>query len=366
MLKHPLVQKEWKTARWIMLLISFIFAFGIIVLNNIMYDIKISHLIDDYRGLIFMERLYNISTVMVPALLLSIVLLTSMLFIHDRSVNVGKFVNSLPFTRKEQFTIKYIVGIATFTIPYILFGIAVYMINNSHKVWIYRKYKYLPYGEILRDQDGGTNLFMWLVLMWFVILTAYSFLIMIQTLIGQNFVAGILGGIIFLVPWFLAFAIPANLNLLLSYSIEVSDKALELAKLVLFGNPEFQFIETIPIPSVRGIAYYSNYLYYTINYQVFSLYIAVLIGIIIITTLLGYRFIQDNDVEKNGDIAMYPWVRKILIVGVSVCSGLLSPIIIVVFTRIENAVVSLIAMIIGGTLGYLISSKSIELTTKHG
>ena len=77
-------------------------------------------------------------------------------------------------------------------------------------------------------------------------------------------------------------------------------------------------------------------------------------------------FIAHYDVEKNGEIALYPWVGEILIIGITLCSVLLLPMVIAALTGIETPIATLISMVIGAVLGYFISHKSIEMTSKHG
>lgn len=365
-MNHPLVKKEWKSLKWVMLLYSGIFALSALIFSNNMAKEKSYHLLGQYHSGIFVEQLYGSNRLMVPSLLISILLLVGVLFAHDRNSRVGKFMNSLPYTRKEQYKIKYLMGLSTFTVPLLFFAAALYTIRGRHLSWISRVYQYSSLGELLKAQDSVRVLLLWLVFLWLIMVATYSFLMMVQTLIGQNIVASIIGGIVFLVPLFLAYAVPANLWLLSIADFHYSGKLEKWAQIFLLGSPEFKFVGNISVLSNYNFFNTYTNIYGGYTYQWFPLYMAILVISIIINALLGRYFIQHYDVEKNGEIALYPWVGRLLVIGTTVCSLLLLPIIIAIFTGIESPVVTLISMVTGTALGYFISHKSIEMTIKHG
>jgi len=366
MINHPIVKKEWKILKWMMLLFGCIFAFSAILLNQNMAQRKVYHLIGEYQEGIFMSQLYDITAGMVPILLIGLMVTVGVVFIYDRNSHIGKFISSLPYTRKEYFKIKYLMGMISFTVPLMVFGVVVYMIRRSHLGWISRIYQYSPYGELLKAQDGAGVLFLWLGLLWLIMLTTYSFLMMVQTLMGKNIVASIVGGIALLVPLFLGYAIPENLNLLSSGMMGYSENLGKWAQLFFLGRPEYKLVgKVLALAQYDFITHYTRS-FWIYNYQGLPLYMVFLAVGIIITTVLGFYFIQHNDVEKNGEIVLYPWVGKLLVIGAMVCSLLLLPIVIVLFTGIESKNLTLITMGIGGIIGYLISTKAIEINRKHG
>ena len=366
MINHPLVKKEWQFLKWMMLLYGCVFAFFAILLNQSMVERKTYHLVQQHQEGIFMSQVYELSTVMVPTLLIGLMVMVGVLFIHDRNSHIGKFINSLPYTRKQYYRIKYLMGIITFTVPLVVFGGVLYLIRASHLGWMSRVYLYSPYGELLKAQDSAGIVLVWLLFLWIIMLFIYSFLMMVQTLMGQNIVASVVGGIVLLVPLFLGYVIPGNLSLLGIRDRMYRGEIIKWTQLFLLGRPEQKLIGRVSTLDHYDFMTISSKGYWIYSYQHIPLYIAILVGGIIITALLGFYFIQHNDVEKNGEIALYPWVGKLLVVGVTACSLLLFPILIVLFTRIESPVLTLVAMVIGGISGYFISSTSIEMTRKHG
>ena len=366
MKSYALVKKEWKLLKWVMLLFGCIFALFTFLLANSMDQEKTYHLLGQYQNSIFMSKLYRVNTGMVPVLIMAIMTMVAVLFLDDRNIYIGQFISSLPCTRKQYFTIKYVMGLMTFTVPLVLFGGVLYIIRSIHLGWMNRIYQYSRYGAILKAQDRVDVLFLVLIFLWLIMFSTYSFLMMVQTLMGQNIVASIVGGIILLVPIFLGYAIPENLELLSIGNIDFPERVFRWGQMFFLGNPQDELIGRVSVIDRYNFMSRTSFGYWTYNYQGFPAYMAILVIGIIITFLLGFYFVQNNDVEKNGEIALYPWVGKLLVIGVTVCSLLLFPIIIVIFTQIESLVLTVIAMIVGGVLGYFISSKSIELTTKHG
>lgn len=373
MINHPLVKKEWKVLKWMMLLFGSVFVLAAILLNQGMENMKKYHLIGQYQESVFMSQLYEISSGLVPILLIGLMVAVGAMFIYDRNNHVGKFISSLPYTRKQYFRIKYLMGMVSFTLPLVVFGIGIYMIRISHLGWTNRLYQYSPYGDILRAQDGAGILLLWLLLLWLIMVCTYSFLMMIQTLMGKSIVASIVGGIILLTPLFFGLAIPMNLNLLFARNIDYTgsfDKWIELLgkwiQLFLLGRPEEKLMGRISVLDQYNFITYRARNFYIYDYQWFPIYMTILVLGIIGTALLGSYFIGHNDVEKNGEIVLYPWAGNLLVIGITVCSVLLLPIIMLVFTGIENIVLTLVTMAIGGIVGYLVSSKTIEMTRNHG
>lgn len=366
MIGHPLVGKEWKLLKWMMLLFGCIFAFSAILLNQEMVRMKTYHLIRQYQEGVFMDQLYQISFGMVPILLIGLVITVGVMFIYDRNNQISKFIGSLPYTRKQYFRIKYLMGMVTFTVPLMVFGVVLYMIRRSHLGWMNWVYQYSPYGNILKAQDGARVLLLWLGLLWLAMLITYSFLMMVQTLMGQSIVASIVGGIVLLVPLFLSYAIPTNLNLLFGRDARYPENIGKWIQLFLFGRPEYKWIGQIYVLDQYDFMAYHTRGLNGYSYQWIPLYMAILVVGIIITVLLGSYFIQHNDVEKNGEIVLYPWVGKILVIGVTIYAFLLLPIVIVIFTGIENWILTLVTMVIGGIMGYFISKKTIEMNRRHG
>ena len=368
MMHHPLVKKEWRSLKWVMLLYGFIFGLWALILSNNLAQEKTSHLLRQYDRSIFTKKLYGISPLMMPLLLIAMMVVVGVLFSHDRNIQISKFIHSLPYTRKEQFRIKYLMGLMTFTIPMGVFIGLSYFIRGRHQNWIRQIYQYSPLGDLLEKQDRVGTLLLWFMFVWLVMVAAYSFLMMVQTLIGQNILASIIGGITLLVPVFLGYAIPVNLNLLRMgmENFAYIEKLTRGAEIFLLGRPNFKIMGNINMVNNHDLfGHYTN-LYGRYNYRSFPLYMMVLILFIAISVGLSDYFTAQNDVEKNGEIPLYPWVGKLLLMGITVCSLLLLPIIIGVFTGIDHPLVVVSSMLIGGGLGFFLSKKGMEITANHG
>lgn len=366
MIKHPLVQKEWKSTRWVMLLFSFVYIIFAVILNNNITRMKKRYLVAGLMDVSFIDEIYRMSAFMLPLMLIGITLLVILLFSQERNPNVGKFISTLPFDRKEQFWIKYVMGLKTFTIPFIVFGVVTIIMRVRNTRWISHVYNYSQHGETLSKQDSLGALLLWLGIGWLIMVAAYSFLMLIQTLMGQNIIAGVVGAIIYLVPWFLIYAVPAVMLLILGKSPRVW--------IYIPIKHAFRlFFLASPMAGLNNVAtnnrsfYGDPWQYYrTYMYPHLALYIGILIILAVLSTVLAYYFVQGNDVEKNGELIMYRWFGKILTAGVSVCALLLLPIIVSIFTGVQSIVLTWVLMAIGGILGYVISHKSIIMTQKHG
>lgn len=362
MTKHPLVQKEWKTSRWVMLIFTLIYGTYAVLFNNSITYNKERYLFSDGSSSNFMYELYAISMTMLPLTLIGIAILVILLFSHERNLKVGKFIGSLPFNKKSQFKIKYMMGMVTFTLPFLLFAITMIFIRIQNNDWLTRLYEYAPAGGMLVKQESLGALLIWLGVIWLIMMAVYSFLMLVQTLMGQNIIAGIIGAIIYMVPWFLIYAVPANIYLINGRWF--LNNVWDSVQFFFQGTPKTNIEPVIDLGKQTLFREWNHVRAY--GYHNLGLNLGILIVVIIISTILAYRFILDNDVEKNGDIVMYPWFGKILIAGISLCSALLLPLIVAIFTSVENSILTIALMITGGIIGYVISKRSIEITQKHG
>ena len=151
---------------------------------------------------IFLRIFDNSFSVLSVFLLPVIIIMSMMLFQSDRKENIGMFMSSLPFTKKEQFSVKWVVGILAITIPFILALGAAMLIRQSNIDWITRWYRENEMSGILAYETVSI-LFSIMAQTYLFIVAFFSVLMLMQSLIANNIAASIIGSITLAAPWFI-------------------------------------------------------------------------------------------------------------------------------------------------------------------
>ena len=372
--KHPLFWKEWKTAKWWSAIMGSMFVVMFLSLSNSLsqYHERLSgqdggSVIYSYttgQGGVVMEPVFlrnfnNNFSALVFFLLPVIIIMSMMLFQSDRKESVGMFISGLPFTKREQFGIKWFVGIIAFTIPFLLATLFTVLIRQVNMGWISQWYSTLGYDGLLAYDTvwialsiiGQSYLFM---------ITFFSVLMLMQSLMANNIAASIIGSIVVAAPLFIIESGGATLSRILdNYTLRLYK--VEWTNLYYFMMPSrnisIEFIEF----GQDGI--YINPLISNENYLI---KIIILVAIAVMATRVGLRFYEKNDNSRNGYLLMFPWVGKILVPGVTLCSALLGNNFINQVIRIKSVPYELITFIISGLIGYLIIKKIIQVSEKYG
>lgn len=196
MIENPLIKKEWKTARWFMLLFLLTYIKFVGELAIIMNAVKSTYLVNDFPDAIFMSEVYELGMKLLPIMLGVIIALVIFLFAQDRTLKVSKFLSTLPFERKERFTIKYIMGLITFTVPFLALIGGTLILRVKNEKWISHLYKYLSHGEAIAKQDSLGKILLLLCIVWLILMVVYSFLMFAQIIIEKNIWVGVIGVIV--------------------------------------------------------------------------------------------------------------------------------------------------------------------------
>lgn len=369
--KHPLFWKEWKTAKWwstlmvsmlLVMLLSVNNALSLIyerrlgvsrVLTNIPYITS-----GNVEAPIFLRQFYDSFTVLIILWLPVILLMSIILFQSERKENTGMFVSSLPFTKKEQFGIKWFVGVLAITIPFLLATLFTVLMYQANIDWITQWYTISGY-DVLLAYDS-----IWIVLgivtkMYLFILAFFSAMMLMQSLIANNIAAGIIGSISLAAPWFIIEAGSASLARILN-SDKVRIYGREWSNFYLFAlgsGSSRRFVSSLP-----GDMYIDP----IVSNEHDGLKIIILIAIIVLAIYGGLKSYEKNDNSRNGYLLMFPWVGKILVPGVTLCSGILGNNLMRDILRISSVPFEILTLVISALIGYFIIVKVIERSEKYG
>lgn len=223
------------------------------------------------------------------------------LFSHERQGATADLLASMPFSKKQIIGTKWLVGILTITIPFVIVFFLISGFYWANVSWINTAYGIVP---------------QWTLINLVVLLTLYSFLFFVQTLMGQNIVAGIIGFICTMIPWYLISASYFVLGEILGLG---RDNAF-FNKMMEFGGYTiwFQWADATWVSdSTLGWEKY----YYT--YSQYGLKIGLMLLGIAGLYVLSQRYFARNPLEKNGQLLMFRSLEPVLIWGFAICLGFL-------------------------------------------
>lgn len=359
--RNPLVYKEWKSVRWITLLMTLSIFFTKIMsvmsrlnwikeieTNRQMYNLSIDPKdFPIYTKYWFNQVLLGYDNEMfVFSTIGCLVMLVVVLFRSERQNKTYELLASMPFKRKDIIVTKWYMGMVSIFISCFIgfIALSVFYISNI---------KYI--------QDSYSIVMKWSLLYMLMYMAIFTILFFIQTLMGQNIAGSIVGTIIILAPWFILSMISSLIQVYAGLSwedkiIKDIDTMAENLNLYDFSRTEWIEVGNDKIP--EELSHYSSH-YFTYNNYDFKI-IALIIIIAIFFALSIYVY-KRNAFEKNGNLILFSRLEPVFKWGVAVCSGFLLSGVFGMGYGDNNKIVIDIFLVIGVALGYFTANKAIKI-----
>lgn len=269
-------------------------------------------------------------------MLILIIALVFLLFYQDRQGATAALLNSMPFTKEQMFWVKWLTGAGAIVGALLLCSLLLTGFYFANRSWMFAA----PYRVILS----------WTILYLAYGLAAFSFLVFVQSLMGQSLVAAVVGPIASMVPWFFfsgvqsliraQFRLPYTEN---SAVLNWFDRAADAVVWPNLLSPQFH---TQP-----------NGVYY-VTYQNLPGRILIFLAIIVICVWLSRIAYRQNAIEKNGQLLMFDFLEPFLVYGFAVCFGMLSGLVFGLGFS-EGGVLVMDVFLIGGFLSGLLLAKRV-------
>lgn len=329
MVNKTLFIKDWKTLKWNSLLFFFIL-FTVRIIPAYIHLYAYTHTkgavqVIDPNTLwdIFRVNLLNVSLghIMINV---AFALITALILFYDSRNHSYSLLASMPFSRQEIIVTKLVSGTLSILMTYVLmalFGIGLYYTYISHTI---AASPYIVY-DIAR----------WFLMAILVYLTIFLMAMMFQSLLGNQFIAIIITGIMLIFP--LGFL--GMVQLLIN----------QLAGGVSFSL--YHLGEKLTI-----VNYISRF------YDGYIFKIVLLIILSIIFTEITYLAYLRNQFEKNGQFSMFKPLEKIFVVCFSICTSILVTVILSMSSSFRYfGINSLILLIFGFAIGLFFSIILIKI-----
>lgn len=308
-------------------------------LNNGLSDFYWGALINITGGNFFQ----NSFTVGILYMILLIILVFST-FRYEKSVEISRFLKSLPYTERERCLVKVGVGVGVLTISLLVYMVGLLYLRHYSMGLFQEIMEVTALGSIAEKIFDLGELLRMLALMYVVLMAIYLFMIMVQYMVSSRF-----GGIII---GMLSAAAPLFMAMSLWNMLDFSSRDTWIGE-VLDGFIYLMAGFTRNIWLEDGFLGYNTYL------SGFSYHITFYVVIIMLVVTVILYFTKNNRLEDSDLLMPHSVVRIIFIVGVSICSGFSSCFILSVFFRniLFSTIPTIIQFIVGVVIGFLIAKK---------
>lgn len=234
---------------------------------------------------------------------------------HKR--NRREYMISLPFTQRERFLAKYFVGVGLLTVISVVFAGGVCLLRQVYFYDNMSKYLVCPEYKIIYGNDTWLHTLRTLFMFWLILITAYTVLTAVHSLITKGVLASIISLCMLATPLYILYVVKIYYLTWLSYASDVEmsaqnhffEKASQLCGSFI-GQGYTNTSETLWGNSVNIQLY---------DYGVIWGTILVLAVVAALFFLLAYRVNIMQDSAKFGCVIPKNWVRNVVSAGMAIC-----------------------------------------------
>ncbi|MFD3158812.1 ABC transporter permease subunit (plasmid) [Haloimpatiens sp. FM7330] len=304
-INKSLFYKEWINVKYITILTTLILLY--FKFFGVISELNLNKMNIKENGEIWTNRWFNnglfVRFSYFYVMVFIIILLAIVLFLGEKNSQTQGFIASMPFTRKEIIINKWIVG--TFSIV-ISFGITYIALSLFYAANLNAIDTTLnPYSDIVK----------WFFIDVFQYVCIFTFIMFMQTIMGNSIVSSIVGGIILLVPYFII----GILNEIAYKTIEFQEnnyicsifaKLKAWLTIYQYNFPQQEWYDNGK--DMFRTFYYTNY----------ELKLVILFILTCLFLYLAYVFYKKRNLEYNLRLLAFKKLEPVFMCGFTVCAGL--------------------------------------------
>lgn len=305
-INKALFYKEWINVRWVTLLTVIILLYFKVF--GVISELNQNKMFSKQQGGIWNDRWFNnglyVKDTYFFIMVFVIIILAITLFIGEKTSETQGFMASMPFTRKEIILNKWIVGILSILISFVVTYVflSLFYIANINDINTVLN----PYSDIVK----------WFFIDIFSYICIFTFMILIQAVMGNSIVSGIVGGIILLVPWFVVVVVQDIIRQITKYAPIAFNKIGGWVNIYGYNATNQEFLKVGSNSS--GNNYFSSFTYN--DYGIKLLILSILTCLFLYLAYLSYK---KRNLEYNLKLIAFKNLEPVFISGVAICSGLL-------------------------------------------
>ena len=364
-----LIKMELKPALLIGVYFLLVDFFVLLTIRGRIQDTWRSFLLNGIRDFMLYDRGIRVTDTFIEntlyIMLFSIVGMMALVygsFKNDKSIEIGRFLKSLPYTMRERCLVKMGVGIVTFTLTYIFYAIGMIVLHMSFLNKFSEIYRVTIFSEVYHQIFDRGELVKVLMLVYVGCIAIYLFCMMFQYLVSNRLGSIIVAVLVYLSPVFIVNSLSAYVSVRYENIIySLTEWLNEL--MIIFGYQAWGEIG-INISTATSISQnpITNYQYMSLTGHRIIFY-----GIIILISLVAIlKLCVAERVEKSDYFIPNKYFRSIFICGVTVCGGLLLGDIYLMFSNQTNMGIAYGLITFGGIISFLAARKIASIGIRKG
>ena len=307
---------------------------------------------------VFMEN-------MIYIMLLSIIGMIALVyssFKNDKSIEIGRFLKSLPYTMRERCLTKMGVGIGTFTVTYIFYAVGMLVLHMSYLNKFSEVYEVTIFSEVYHQIFDRGELIQGLILVYIGAIAIYLFCMMFQYLVSNRLGGIIVAALVYISPLFIMNSVCGYINVSYENIIyKLTEWVNEL--MIIFAYPSWAEVG-ININTATTISRDTIEQYTYINLMSYKMIFYGIIALLSLVAILKLCVIER--IEKSDYFIPSKCFRRIFVCGVTICGGLLLGDIYFIYSNETNMWVAYGLLILGGVISFLIAKKIASIGMKKG
>ncbi|NFA61048.1 ABC transporter permease [Clostridium sporogenes] len=353
--KDPLFYKDWKSSKWICLLMTLILFWDKTSRASSDLNIQKYQMVMDksfvFDKMWFNQFLLGWSSVKTTLVLGVIVLLCILLFKGEKQDSTCDLLHSMPFTRKDIMISKIKVGILTIVIPFLINFIILTFFYFNNKSYIGSSYVDIPKFYFI-------NLLFSLFL--------FMFLVFMQSIVGQYFAAAVIAPITLFVPNMFAAYIVDLIRF--SKGLEYDSPKLMVLDQFVRNSNIYDIVNTKALdrvekgPDGEQMRNIDRFIY-----ENFDIKIMILIILIVVFAILSVIIYNRIKLERINQLIIFKPVETVFKLGVAICVGM-------IFSQmfgypkgaepVPNMPLIYITLLIGTIIGYFLAKLVVKFCSR--
>lgn len=302
---------------------------------------------------------------MIYIMLLSIIGMIALVyssFKNDKSIEIGRFLKSLPYTMRERCLTKMGVGIGTFTVTYIFYAVGMLVLHMSYLNKFSEVYEVTIFSEVYHQIFDRGELIQGLILVYIGAIAIYLFCMMFQYLVSNRLGGIIVAALVYISPLFIMNSVCGYINVSYENIIyKLTEWVNEL--MIIFAYPSWAEVG-ININTATTISRDTIEQYTYINLMSYKMIFYGIIALLSLVAILKLCVIER--IEKSDYFIPSKCFRRIFVCGVTICGGLLLGDIYFIYSNETNMWVAYGLLILGGVISFLIAKKIASIGMKKG
>ena len=209
--KKALYQYEFAGMKWFLVAGLSCAFFALLVLNaeyqswipDVYGEMNVAFSNRNYIS--FSKILVDRLSFLVPVALAALAFMTIFQFTDYHNRNQREYIVSLPFTQRERFVTKYIVGAGLLTTVTAVFGAGVFVLRSMYFELLIKYNLVYPEYPVIYGNDTWFHTLRSLLLLWLVIMAAYSVFTLLHSVVTKGIMASLISLGIIVAPVYLLY-----------------------------------------------------------------------------------------------------------------------------------------------------------------